>query len=171
MSDFSYFYPKYFQNNSINMNPEIKVVATTSENPDFVSLIKTFDSFLWERYPELKANYWGNNVIEFNPNVILVYANDQPVGCGCFKKYKAKTAELKRMFVLPQARGLGLAQLIIKELEIKANQQGFETLILETLYKQVEAISLYQKVGFEIVENYEPYVGLTNSICMSKGIN
>jgi len=43
-------------------------------------------------------------------------------------------------------------------------------MILETLYKQIEAISLYQKVGFEIVENYEPYVGLANSVCMSKSI-
>lgn len=152
------------------MNSTTKVIATTSENPDFLSLIKTFDAFLWERYPELKTAYWGNNLIEFNPNVIVVYSDEKPVGCGCFKKYNATTAELKRMFVSPEARGIGLAQLIIKELEIKAIEQGFQVLILETLYKQIEAISLYQKVGFEIIENYEPYVGLANSICMSKSI-
>lgn len=152
------------------MNPVIEVVKITSENPDFVFLIETFDTFLWERYPELKKDYWGNNLIEFNPNVIIVYLDKKPVGCGCFKKYNKDTAELKRMFVSPEARGLGLAQLIIKEVENEAKNQGFETLILETLYKQIEAINLYQKVGFEIVENYEPYVGLTNSVCMSKSI-
>ncbi|WP_228520485.1 MULTISPECIES: N-acetyltransferase [unclassified Flavobacterium] len=56
-------------------------------------------------------------------------------------------------------------------LEKEAIDQGFEVIILETLYKQTEAISLYQKAGFEIVENYEPYVGLLNSIYMSKSIN
>jgi GNAT superfamily N-acetyltransferase len=147
-----------------------KVIATTSENPDFIFLIKTFDTFLWERYPELKKDYWGNNLIEFNPNVLIIYLDEKPVACGCFKKYNQNSAELKRMFVSPEARGLGLAQLIIKELEIKAKEQGFEWFLLETLYKQIEAISLYQKMGFEIVENYEPYVGLTNSICMSKSI-
>ena len=152
------------------MNPIIKVVKTTSENPDFISLIKTFDTFLWERYPELKNDYWGNNLIEFNPNVLVVYLNEKAVGCGCFKKYNTNTVELKRMFVSQEARGLGLAQRIIKELEDEARTQGFETMILETLYKQIEAISLYQKVGFEIVENYEPYVGLANSVCMSKSI-
>ena len=152
------------------MNSIIKVVKTTSENPDFISLIKTFDTFLWERYPELKNDYWGNNLIEFNPNVVVVYLNEKAVGCGCFKKYNTNTVELKRMFVSQEARGLGLAQRIIKELEDEARTQGFETMILETLYKQIEAISLYQKVGFEIVENYEPYVGLTNSVCMSKVI-
>lgn len=152
------------------MKPSIEVVKTTSENSDFVFLIETFDTFLWERYPELKTDYWGNNLIEFNANVIIVYLDEKPVGCGCFKKYNDNTAELKRMFVSPEARGLGLAKLIIKELEIEAKNRGFKTFILETLYKQVEAISLYQKVGFEIVENYEPYVGLTNSVCMSKSI-
>ena len=152
------------------MNSIIKVVKTTSENPDFISLIKTFDTFLWERYPELKNDYWGNNLIEFNPNVVVVYLNEKAVGCGCFKKYNTNTVELKRMFVSQEARGLGLAQRIIKELEDEARTQGFETMILETLYKQIEAISLYQKVGFEIVENYEPYVGLANSVCMSKSI-
>jgi GNAT superfamily N-acetyltransferase len=152
------------------MNSIINVVKTTSENPDFISLIETFDTFLWERYPELKNDYWGNNLIEFNPNVLIVYLDNKAVGCGCFKKYNKNTAELKRMFVSPEARGLGLAQLIVKELEIGAKNQGFEIFILETLYKQIEAINLYQKMGFEIVENYEPYVGLTNSICLSKSI-
>lgn len=153
------------------MNSRIKVVKTTSENSDFISLIKIFDTFLWERYPELKKNYWGNNLIEFNANVVLIYLDDKPVASGCFKKYDQNTVELKRMFVSPEARGLGLAQLVIKELETEANYQGFETMILETLFKQTEAISLYKKVGFEIVENYEPYVGLPSSICMSKSIN
>lgn len=152
------------------MNEKIKVVKTTSENPDFIFLIGTFDAYLWDRYPELKKDYWGNNIIEFNANVLIVYLDEKPVACGCFKKYNEKSVELKRMFVLPEARGLGLAQLVIKELEEEAKNQGFEVLILETLYKQIEAINLYQKSGFKIVENYEPYVGLLNSVCMSKSI-
>ena len=152
------------------MNPITKVVKTTSENPDFISLIRTFDIFLWERYPELKNDYWGNNLIEFNSNVFIIYLNEKVVACGCFKKYNSNTVELKRMFVSPEARGLGLAQQIIKELEEEARTQGFKTMILETLYRQVEAINLYQKVGFEIIENYEPYVGLANSVCMRKSI-
>jgi DNA repair protein RadC len=153
------------------MDSKIKVVRTTSENPDFISLITIFDTFLWERYPELKKEYWGNNLIEFNANVVLIYLDGKAVASGCFKKYNENTVELKRMFVLPEARGLGLAQKVIRELEKKAKNQGYQIMILETLYKQTEAISLYQKVGFEIVENYEPYIGLSNSICMSRRIN
>jgi GNAT superfamily N-acetyltransferase len=152
------------------MDSKIKVVKTTSENLDFLLLIKIFDAYLWERYPELKTNYWGNNIIELNPNVVVIYLGEKPVACGCFKKYDKNTIEVKRMFVTPEARGLGLAQRILQELELWAQELGYSFSILETLYKQQAAIGLYQKVGYAIVDNYEPYVGLENSICMKKQI-
>jgi hypothetical protein len=69
----------------MDIQTTIKAVKTTSENPDFVSLIAALDKSLWERYPELKTNYWGNNVIEFNDNVVIIYLEDVPVACGCFR--------------------------------------------------------------------------------------
>ena len=152
------------------MSDKIKIIKTTSENKDFIDLIAAFDAYLWAKYPELKTNYWGNNIIEINQNVVLIYLGEKAVACGCFKKYDAKTVEIKRMFVSPEARGMGLAQKILKELEFMAAQSGYSNAILETLYKQKEAIALYQKVGYEISDNYEPYVGLKNSICLKKKI-
>ena len=152
------------------MKHKITIVTTTSENPDFVNLIAALDESLWERYPELKSDYWGNNIIELNPNVIVLYSENKPVACGCFKKYDKDTIEIKRMFVSPEARGMGLAQTILRELELWAQDLGYSFSVLETLYKQKEAIALYQKTGYSIVDNYEPYVGLENSICMRKSI-
>lgn len=152
------------------MNTKIEIIKTNSENPDFVSLFAALDVSLWERYPELKTNYWGNNVIELNPNVVLIYFDNRAVACGCFKKYDRNTVEIKRMFVSPETRGIGLAKIILQELELWAHELGFSFSVLETLYKQKEAIGLYQKVGYTIVDNYEPYVGLQNSICMKKQI-
>lgn len=152
------------------MSDKIKTIKATSENKDFIDLIAAFDACLWAKYPELKTNYWGNNIIEINPNVVLIYLGDNAVACGCFKKYDGNTVEIKRMFVSPEARGMGLAQKILKELEFMAAQSGYSNAILETLYKQKEAIGLYQKVGYEISDNYEPYVGLKDSICMKKKI-
>jgi GNAT superfamily N-acetyltransferase len=65
---------------------------------------------------------------------------------------------------------MGLAQSILLELEGWAGDLGYSFSVLETLYKQKEAIALYQKTGYAIVDNYEPYVGLENSICMRKPI-
>ncbi len=53
------------------MSDAIIICKTTSENPDFINLVSALDKSLWERYPELKADYWGNNILELNPNVLL----------------------------------------------------------------------------------------------------
>lgn len=152
------------------MKDKIKSIKTTSENSDFITLIAALDKSLWERYPELKTNYWGNNILALIPNVVLIYFENKPVACGCFKKYDKNTIELKRMFVSPEARGMGFAQKIVNELELWAHELGFSFSVLETLNKQNEAVGLYQKVGYTIIENYPPYVGLENSICMKKQI-
>lgn len=152
------------------MKDKVRIVKTTSENPDFVNLIAALDKSLWKRYPELKSDYWGNNILEINPNVVILYLKEKAFGCGCFKKYDKNTIEIKRMFVSPEVRGMGLAQTILIELESWASSLGYSFSVLETLYKQKEAIALYQKTGYDIVENYEPYVGLENSICMRKQI-
>lgn len=152
------------------MNNNIRISKTTSENQDFITLISALDKSLWERYPELNSDYWGNNILELNPNVMVIYLENKAVACGCFKKYDKNSIEIKRMFVLPEARRMGLAQTILQELERWAQDLGYSTSILETLYKQKEAIALYQKSGYFIIDNYKPYVGLENSICMQKQI-
>jgi GNAT superfamily N-acetyltransferase len=152
------------------MKEQVKIIKTTSENPDFIKLIQALDKSLWETYPELKSDYWGNNTIEFNPNVALVYHNEVAVACSCFKKYDQNTIEIKRMFVADLMRGKGIAQQMLQELESWAKELGFSLSVLETLYKQTAAIQMYQKVGYKIVPNYPPYEGLQNSICMRKEI-
>ncbi|EIA10315.1 GNAT family N-acetyltransferase [Flavobacterium frigoris] len=152
------------------MGDQIKIVKTTSENKDFIALVGALDKSLWEAYPELKSNYWGNNIIELNPNVVIVYVNDVAVACACFKKYNKDTIEIKRMFVSVEERGKGLAQNMLQELESWAKEKEFSFAVLETLYKQKAAIKMYQKVGYVITDNYAPYIGLENSICMRKHI-
>jgi len=150
------------------MSIVIRIEKTTTDNPDFHTLIAALDHDLWERYPAEGAEYWENNILEFNPNVLVVYLNDVAVACACFKKYEGSIMELKRMFVAPKARGLGLAQQLLFELEVWAAESGYDTAILETLHLQKEAIALYQKMGYEIIDNYPPYVGLPDSVCMQK---
>ncbi|CAH0997465.1 hypothetical protein EMA8858_03598 [Emticicia aquatica] len=148
----------------------VKTIRTTSENPDFAPLVALLDAHLWEQYPETQAEYDTYNVIDKNNTVVIAYIEHQAVGCGCFKKLDTETAEIKRMFVKPESRGLGIAPLILSELEKWAAELGFKALVLETLYKQASAIALYQKQGFQIIQNYGPYIGLDKSICMKKEI-
>ena len=152
------------------MNEKIKIIKTTVENQDFINLVAALDQSLWERYPEENQDYWQNNILEINPNVVVIYLGSKAVACGCFKKYDINTIEIKRMFVSPEARGMGFAQKILQELELWASELGYSLSVLETLHKQKEAIGLYQKGGYSIIDNYKPYVGLKDSICMKKKI-
>jgi GNAT superfamily N-acetyltransferase len=119
-------------------------------------------------YGELQAEYDKYNKIESIDTVIVAYSENIPVGCGCYKKYDAATVEIKRMFVNKANRGKGISKMIIKELENWAKENNYKSAVLETGLKQKEAISLYQRSGYQIIDNYGQYIGNSNSICIRK---
>jgi DNA-binding MarR family transcriptional regulator/GNAT superfamily N-acetyltransferase len=96
------------------------------------------------------------------PNGLLLVASTPgaAVGCGALKLHpQTRIAEVKRMWVSPDARGLGLGRRILERLADEANLRGIETLRLETNRTLVEARRLYETAGFVEVEafNAEQY--------------
>lgn len=84
------------------------------------------------------------------PGAVLLVARlrDRPVGCGAVKLGAGATAELKRLWVAPEARGLGLGRRLLGELERLAQEAGVEVLRLETNGSLTEAIGLYRRSGY-----------------------
>ena len=82
-----------------------------------------------------------------------------PVGCGALKLHGAAPAELKRMWVDPSSRGLGVGRRLLESLEALARENGVKALHLETNRALREAIELYRRAGFVEVApfNDEPY--------------
>ena len=100
--------------------------------------------------------------------LIVAYVDNQAAGCGCFKKLDDTTVEIKRMFVKPTHRGRGIAIRILTELEAWAKSLNYDATQLETGIKQTEAIGLYGKLGYIVIDNYGQYAGNENSVCMRK---
>ena len=148
----------------------IQIIRTNSDNQDFQALVGLLDKELAIRDGEEHAFYAQFNKIDSIRNVIVAYENETAVGCGAFKKYKEETVEIKRMFVRLENRGQGMAVEILKELETWAIEENYKFAILETGFKQPEAIRLYEKSGYEVIPNYGQYAGVENSICMKKGL-
>ena len=92
------------------------------------------------------------------------------VGCGALKEFDEFSMEVKRMYVLPEKRGLGLAQKILQELEIWAKELGYKKCVLETGKRQIEAVQLYQKCNYKKIPNYGQYKKMENSICFEKNL-
>jgi DNA-binding MarR family transcriptional regulator len=82
-----------------------------------------------------------------------------PVGCGGFKRQDDASAYLKRMWVAPGARGLGVGRRLLTDLESRARATGATTAVLETNGTLAEAIALYRSAGYTEVPpfNDEPY--------------
>ena len=92
-----------------------------------------------------------------------------PVGCaGICRCEGEQSAELRRMYVAPEARGMGIARTLLTTLEQKASELGYATLRLETGPEQPEAVHLYATGGFTVIPNFGPYSGQRRSICMEK---
>ena len=150
----------------------ITITRTSAADPHFNELIGELDKDLWNRYQPYQAKYDGFNKVDDSARVLVAYRAGVPVGCGCFRPTdEATTVEIKRMFVAPDARGLGVARQILRELENWAVEEGYTTARLETGTGQPEAIALYQTSGYDAIEAYGPYVGLTTSVCLGKRLN
>lgn len=146
----------------------LKILNVDSTNIDFTNLIELLDEDLNERYGELQKQYNKHNKVDYINDVVIIYKDEVPVACGAFKEYDIDSIELKRIFVKKENRRQGLSKLIISELERLGRDKGYKYALLETGIKQHEAINLYKNTEYKIIENYEPYLGNTNSVCMKK---
>lgn len=100
---------------------------------------------------------------------------DHPLATGGWRTqdanpegYSDGDAELKRMYVIPEARGLGLARRILATLEEDARAAGRTRMVLETGDMQPEAIALYASSGYEPCAKFGHYREYESSLCMAK---
>lgn len=147
----------------------MRLSRTDSKDPNFLRLVELLDADLAERDGEDHAFYSLYNGLEQIRHAVLSYtAGDQAVGCGAMKQVAPGTMEVKRMYVLPSHRGEGIATEVLRELEKWARDLKMSQIILETGKRQPEAIRLYEKSGYLRIANFEPYVGVENSVCFEK---
>jgi GNAT superfamily N-acetyltransferase len=113
---------------------------------------------------ELRARYEGGQEPGTPPSaadvaVVLVArdAGGEAVGCGALRPLGDGVAEIKRMYVVPAARGRGLSKLVLAGLEAAARDRGWTTLRLETGPRQPEAIALYEGAGYRPIAAFGPY--------------
>ncbi|GAA4697289.1 Acetyltransferase (GNAT) family protein [Promicromonospora umidemergens] len=102
---------------------------------------------------------------------VFLVARDQEgaaIGCGALRLLEDGTAEFKRMYVDPEARGTGAATGILRALEDHARQRGADTVVLSTGIKQPDAIRFYGREGYQLFDGYGPYVGHPMARCFTR---
>lgn len=146
----------------------MKIQRTDSSGKDFRDLVKLLDADLAIRNGEDQAFYNQFNNIDVVKNCIVVYIDEIPAACGAFKKFENDTVEIKRMYTHPDFRKKGLATAMVKELEEWAKELNYKKAVLETSLEQNEALSVYEKSGYQRIPNYGQYAGIEKSVCYEK---
>ena len=136
----------------------IRVAEERFGSPDSTALVADYVAEIRAMYPE-----WSPNVpprmtardVEPPDGRWLVARHDgRPVGCAGLKRLDERTAEIKRIYVTPDARGRGVARALIERMEIAARQAGFEVVRLDTGAKQEASVALFQSNGYEPIGDY-----------------
>lgn len=141
---------------------------TDSNSSDFKTLVKFLDANLAEHNGDDDAFFAQFNKIDMIKNCIVAYIDGTPAACGAFKELTDDTVEIKRMFTNPEFRKRGLGSSIVKELENWAKDLGYKRAVLETSKDLINAISVYEKSGFQRIPNYGQYIGVDSSVCFEK---
>ena len=147
-------------------------VTFSIDRPDSktaLALIEELDADLGSRYPDEWIHGLHPEDIE-DPKLVFVvmYRENEPVGCGALRPLDDEMTEVKRMYVKPGSRGLGYARKLLEFLESTARATRYTAVRLETGTKQPEAIGLYESSGYYLIPAYGEYVGNPFSLCYEK---
>ena len=145
---------------------ELKFV--NAKSPDFAMLAQKLDDYYFEVVGAVQNKYAECNKPHNFACLAVVYDDGQPVGCGCWKAIDPVTAELKRMYVLPEYRRKGVASMIVKAMEDHATATGCHKMILETARTTPESAAFYLALGYTEIENYDSPAGAEYSRCFDK---
>jgi putative acetyltransferase len=128
------------------------------DSPDARALITELEAELVPLYPKASRHgYSVDKLIVQGVAFFVVRHEGAAAGCGGIQLYGSEYGELKRMYVRPAHRGLGLAKQMLEHLAGHARSHGVTLLRLETGIHQHAAIGLYEQLGFRLVPPFGTY--------------
>jgi GNAT superfamily N-acetyltransferase len=108
---------------------------------------------------------------EFLPPVglfLVAEVDGVPAGCGAWRVHEPGVVEVKRMYVEPLFRRLGLARVLLDALELTAAGAGHRAVVLNSGYRQPEALALYDRAGYGPVPGYGVYADAPGAVFLGK---
>jgi GNAT superfamily N-acetyltransferase len=152
-------------------NNPITIIPERPDTTDAIALIQELEATLDPLYPSQSRHGFSVEKLIAEAVAFFVLRYDGvPTGCGAVKLFGTEYGEIKRIFVRPQVRGLGLSKLIMEHLAGYARERGIPILRLETGIHQPEAIGLYERLGYRRIGPFGEYKEDSLSIYFEKRI-
>ncbi len=152
---------------------DVTIEPTPLADPHAAELIAELNELLDSIYPPEDNHFTLSADDVDGSNGVFLVARHPPgkaLGCGAVRLLGDGRAELKRMYVRPAARGVGLGRAILARLEAEARDRGATRLVLEMGPGQPEARRLYESFGFVPIPCWGEYVETPNSVCLGKDL-
>jgi GNAT superfamily N-acetyltransferase len=155
---------------------ELVIVCRAITDPDAVRLVEDVQQEYVERYggPD-ESPLDGTEFVGDNGSFFVGSLDGVPVASGAWRRRPVpagapgtNAVEIKRMYVVPAARGRGLARAMLAHLERTAVAAGADVAVLETGTRQPEAIALYESAGYRPIPGFGHYKGAPLSRCFAK---
>ena len=152
----------------MNKRPALVFAIEDPTTPDVVPLTRQLDGYLASLYPTANIQPVSSEELR-QPHVTFVTArvDGTPVACGACVD-EGDYVEVKRMYVLPACRGLGLGKQLLEALEQYVRGRGARLIRLETGTAQAEALELYERSGYVRCPPFGRHRANAHSICMEK---
>ena len=131
------------------MDPVVEITAVTTPDGAILKMVEKLDAYMKELYPPESIHLIRPEKLSAGANrFFAVKVDGKLMGCGGFRVVGRDYAEIKRIFVDPSSRGLGLAKALLGRLERESRLLGLPEMRLETGTAQPEAIGLFERCGY-----------------------
>lgn len=155
----------------------VEIRVSRPDDADVAPLLLALDAYLHQQYPAHEFAHDVTHILSpaelLHPSVSFVAAwRDSVVfGCGamrCMADDSGTYGEIKRMFVVPEARGQRVGERLLTTLEARARVLGIRRLRLESGTRQPEALRLYERCGYRRRAFFGDYAPHPVSVFMEK---
>lgn len=156
-----------------DVNPrQVNLEAAAPSDAQAVALIGELNAVLDSLYHSDENHFsLEPEQVTGDKGVFLIARLDgQAVGCGAVRLLDDGRAEIKRMYVRPEARRNGVGAALLERLEREAQRRGARQLVLEMGPAQPAARHLYAGFGFHPVPCWGEYQATPNSVCLGKDL-
>ncbi len=142
---------------------QVAIAAEDPHSPEADACLRAYFAEIDERFEsgfdfDAAEPFAVDDMVEPEGVLLLARIGERPVACGALHFFPHAVADVKRMWVDPAARGLGLGRRMLVELEALARSRGVTLLRLETNRSLVEAVGLYRALGYEEVDPFNDEV-------------
>ena len=149
----------------------VRIEQRSYDDPDVVRLVAQVQQ-------EYVDRYGGPDEASVDPQefaaplglFLVAVLDGVAVASGGWRRAADDAVEIKRMYVVPTARGLGLARRVLAELESAAAATGYARALLGTGDRQPEAIALYESAGYRPVPGFGHYADTPGALFYGKSL-